>query len=117
MDRIIINIAHEYTRTPGPRYEKEGKFSGEVFRKNYFVPKIKKAIEEDKMIEVNLDGTSGYGTSFIEEIFGGLIREDKINYTELKRRLHIVSKEEEYLIDDIEQDMLDAKNEVEYDQG
>ena len=104
------------TEKANAQQDKLRRFAFKVARKANKL-EIKKAIEEDKMIEVNLDGTSGYGTSFIEEIFGGLIREDKINYTELKRRLHIVSKEEEYLIDDIEQDMLDAKNEVEYDQG
>ena len=38
----------------------------------------------DRLI-VDLDGTAGLGTSFLEESFGGLIRRDHINYNILKQ--------------------------------
>lgn len=113
MGLIKINIAEDYSKTPGSRYEKEGKYSGEIFRERILAPKIKDAIKNDNKIEINLDGTAGYGTSFLEEIFGGLIRVDNISYDEIKKRLTIISLEEDYLLDDIEQDLLDAKNEKE----
>jgi len=109
MELIKINIAKDFSKTPGSRYEKEGKFSGELFRKTIFAPAVLKAIENDNKIEINLDGTAGYGTSFLEEIFGGLIRVNKIPYKELKKRLTIISTEEDYLLEDIEADLLDAK--------
>lgn len=112
MGLIKINLAEDFSKTPGSRYEKEGKFSGELFRKTIFAPAMEKAIKNDDNIEINLDGTAGYGTSFLEEIFGGLIRENKISYIELKKRLKIISEEEDYLLEDIEADMLDAKNEL-----
>ena len=37
---------------------------------------------------VDLDGTAGLGTSFLEESFGGLIRRDHINYNILKQTLY-----------------------------
>lgn len=101
MDRVIVKIAKDYTKTPGPRYEIEGSFSGEVFRKTIFTDIIRGAIKDNKKIIVDLDGTVGYGTSFLEEIFGGLIRDDKIPYDELIKRLTIISVEEPYLVDDI----------------
>lgn len=110
---IKINIANDYSKTPGSRYEKEGKYSGEVFRKTIFAPAMKEAIENDLNLEINLDGTAGYGTSFLEEIFGGLIREDNIPYNEIKNRVSIISLEEDYLIEDIENDLLDAKEKIE----
>ncbi|MBU2949709.1 STAS-like domain-containing protein [Tamlana agarivorans] len=112
MELIKINLAKDFSKTPGSRYEKEGKFSGELFRKTILAPAIKEAIKNNNKVEINLDGTAGYGTSFLEEIFGGLIREDKISYVELKKRLSIISEEEDYLLEDIEADMLDAKNDI-----
>lgn len=103
-----ITIAKDYSRTPGPRYVSEGAFSGEDFRNNVLCPKIKEAIEKNEILQVVLDGTHGYGTSFLEEAFGGLIREDKIPYQQIISVLRIVSEEEEYLIDDIMQYLLDA---------
>lgn len=55
---------------PGPRYKKLGKASGEEFREEILLPKLK---ERDDWI-INLDGVAGYGSSFLEESFGGCIR-------------------------------------------
>lgn len=109
MKKITINIAKDFSKYPGPRYIVEGDFSGELFRRDFLAPAIKKAIQNNESVEVVLDGTSGFGTSFIEEVFGGLIREDKILYEEIKKRVHIISNEEDYLLDDIKQYLLQAK--------
>ena len=109
MESINISISKDYTITPGPRYEKEGKFSGELFRKNVLADKIRRAIQNNEIVQINLDGTAGYGTSFLEEIFGGLIRENGFKYENLKKVLKIISSEEPYLLEDIENDLLDAK--------
>ena len=103
-----IVIAKDYSRTPGPRYISEGAYSGEDFRKNVLCPKVKAAIQTGEQLEVVLDGTHGYGTSFLEEAFGGLIREDKLEYNKIITVLKIVSVEEDYLVDDIKQYLLDA---------
>ncbi len=66
MDVIKLNIASEFSRTPGARYIKEGEYSGELFRTKYLLPKMKTAINDDKILEVILDGSAGYGTSFLE---------------------------------------------------
>ncbi len=59
----------DFSKFPGPRFSELGDFSGEDFRDNHLIP----ALEKDD-VEVNLDGVFGYGSSFLEEAFGGLVR-------------------------------------------
>ena len=72
----------------------EGDYSGQEFRQNVLHPALKKAIEMNVKLIVDLDGTAGLGTSFLEESFGGLIRRDHINYNILKQTLIIISDED-----------------------
>src|SRR5215212_7406867 len=74
-----IKIASEFSTAPGPRNISEGKFSGEQFRKELLLPKVREACDKKSQLIIDLDGTSGYGTSFLEESFGGLIREDNLS--------------------------------------
>lgn len=108
MEKIKIKIAKDFTPTPGPRYIKEGFHSGELFRENILYPKFLEAIEKGLKIEIDLDGTAGYGTSFLEETFGGLIREKNMDISVIRKHLELISKEEDYLIDDIQNYLEDA---------
>ena len=97
---ITINIAKDYTKTPGGRYIKEGPFSGEDFRVKILKAKFEESISSCKKLIVILDGGYGYAPSFLEEAFGGLAREIK------DRRIadiEIISTEEPKLIDDIKE--------------
>lgn len=105
---IQIKIASAFSTCPGPRYIIEGDYSGQLFRETILKEAIKGAIEAKCKISVDLDGTAGYGTSFLEESFGGLIREDHIAYADIKRYLEIISKDEPNLIDDINAYLEDA---------
>lgn len=111
MDRVNIKIARDFSRTPGPRYIKEGKWSGELFRTEKFFQTMNDAIINHKMVVVDLDGTMGYGTSFLEEIFGGLIREHHLDYNQILTHLEIISEEEPYLKTDILAYLKDAHEE------
>lgn len=88
---VKIKICDDFTDTPGGRFVKEGEFSGELFRDKILYPKLMEA-KEDKLI-VDFDGCYGYGTSFLEEAFGGLVRE--YNVKGLLNKLIIISKEDE----------------------
>lgn len=112
MESIEIKISRDFSYSPGPRYINEGKNSGEKFRKEILKDAFTRAINEDKKIVVDLDVTDGYGTSFLEESFGGLVRDDGINYDEIIKRLEIISKEEEYLKDDVYEYLKDAHDET-----
>nr|WP_297167530.1 STAS-like domain-containing protein [uncultured Dysgonomonas sp.] len=107
---IQINIANDYSKTPGARYESEGAYSGERFRTEILLPNLKKAINENSILEVVLDGTAGFGTSFLEEAFGGLIRIDKIEYPLIKKKIKFISLEYPDYIDEINEYLEDAVN-------
>lgn len=106
-----IKIASEFTTAPGPRHISEGKYSGEQFRKELLLPKVREACNKNCQLTIDLDGTSGYGTSFLEESFGGLIREDNLSLATLDSTLRFVSQEEPDLLTEIREYMQDAQKE------
>lgn len=85
-----ISVARDYTPHPGPRYERQGKFSGERFRK-MLVDALKKA----QRLVVDLDGTSGFGSSFLDEAFGGLVRYEGMSREEVRSRVIVKSAMDE----------------------
>ncbi len=97
----------DFSSTPGPRYINEGKWSGEEFRDTILIEKFNEVIKTDSKLTVNLDGTVGYATSFLEESFGGLARLFKPN--EVLKRLNFISTEEPYLIDEITEYIQEAQ--------
>ena len=70
---LTINIAEQFTRTPGGRLKSDGPFSGEEFREKFLEQHFAEGTGEEK-IRIVLDGAYGYATSFLEEAFGGLAR-------------------------------------------
>jgi hypothetical protein len=74
MTSLIVSVARDFSATPGGRYEKDGEFSGEAFRTKIVLPQLLEAMRAGDKLHVNLDGTAGYATSFLEEAFGGLVR-------------------------------------------
>lgn len=80
----IVNIAKDFSRSPAGRYVTDGPYSGEAFRDNMLFP----ALQKDN-VEVNLDGVLGLGSSFLEEAFGGLVRERGLRADALKSKLTI----------------------------
>ena len=105
---IIINVAEDFSRFPGARYPEEGDFSGEEFRKEILVPKLKEALEKGCHLRVVLDGSAGYSTAFLEEAFGGLVREDNFTSAQLGI-IEFVSEEDPTYIDDIKTYIEDAE--------
>jgi hypothetical protein len=74
MKELTLLIAEEFSPTPGPRYDTQGPSSGEKFLKHWLQPKFDEAVKAGATLLVDLDGTEGYATSFLEEAFGGLAR-------------------------------------------
>lgn len=89
MTDIVIRFANDFAKNPGGRYKKDGSFSGEEFREGWLVPKINQAIANAGRVIVELDGTFGYAASFLDEAFGGLIREGHFSRDVLARVLQI----------------------------
>jgi hypothetical protein len=91
----IINIANDYTDSPGGRFRTDGDYSGEDFRETILVP----SFESGEDLLIDLDGTYGCATSFLEEAFGGLAR--KYSTKEVLSRIKFKSEEEPHLIAEI----------------
>jgi len=70
-----IQVAKDFTDTPGARYIKDGPFSGELFLKTHLKPKFEKAIKGNYKLLVDLDGVWGYPSSFVSGSFGKLSTE------------------------------------------
>lgn len=87
----MIYVATDFSDVPAGRNKADGEFSGEKFRDEYLIPKLKNATKEHPLV-VNINDAEGYGSSFLEEAFGGLIRE---GYSEeyLKANLKIEANE------------------------
>jgi hypothetical protein len=67
---ITIDVAKDFSATPGGRFRSEGAWSGEEFREKHLEPALKKA----QVVYVDLDGPVGFTSSFLEEVFGGIVR-------------------------------------------
>ena len=68
-----ISIAKDFSDVPIGRARSDGPSTGEAFREDWLVPKLRKASANDPLI-ICLDGAEGYPSSFLEEAFGGLVR-------------------------------------------
>ena len=107
-----INICKDYTDTPGGRYISQGEFSGEDFRNKLLKPKYLEAVEKNEKLKIDLDGGYGYGSSFLEEAFGGLIRDLDEDYKQALEIIQIKSNDEPSLIEDITKYIKDAKKQT-----
>lgn len=96
---VEINIAIDFTKTPGARFKNEGKFSGEEFRKKLLEKHFSNR-DDNYTITIILDGVEGYATSFLEEAFGGLAR--IFGQNRVKSRLKFISNEDPLLIEEIQ---------------
>lgn len=81
----------EFSEFPGPRNESIGPNSGEKFKNEVLKPTIK---EYGSEFIVVLDGAYGYGSSFLDESFAGLIRDGFDKDTVLSICEKIVSEDD-----------------------
>lgn len=85
-----INIARDFSKFPEGRLLSDGEHSAEAFRDNILAP----AIAGGGMVVVELDGGLGYGSSFLEEAFGGLVTKHGLDC----QNLELVSKDESLVL-------------------
>lgn len=89
MKTVDIDIGHDFSDVPSGRFPEDGDFNGQRFRKEFLVPALRSA----DRVRVNIDHTEGYGSSFLEEAFGGLIRWEGFSKAELDSLLIIISEQ------------------------
>lgn len=99
---ILINIANDFSDKPFGRYHKEknghlsdGKWTGDRFRDEILL----KAFENNTTTKIKIyldDVKRGFGSSFLEEAFGGLIRSGVPKKT-IEKLLIIESNDQDYI--------------------
>jgi hypothetical protein len=87
-----IDIGNDFSDTPWGRYDEDGPFNGSAFRDNVLIPELK----ANDAVEVRIDTVEGFGSSFLEEAFGGIIREGHFTKDELLKKLRIRCDDEEF---------------------
>ena len=81
-------VVADYTDMPIGRNELDGPKNGADFRDRYLIP----ALKEYEIVNVDFNGTLGTTPSFLEEVFGGAVRNKYITGQELMRRAPVVYK-------------------------
>lgn len=66
---IEINIARDFTISPGARTYDDGRFSGEEFYDKLLYPKFSEALKKGTKLRIVMDGTEGIASSFLNEAF------------------------------------------------
>lgn len=98
----------DFSETPGPRSPDEGPFSGEEFLQSVLRQAYQQVRDEGGNLVVDLDGTEGYATSFLEAAFGGLARE--FEAADILKIVSFKSEDEPFLVNEIKGYMFDARN-------
>lgn len=78
-----LNIGKDYSINPSGRFPSDGPNSGERFREEYLLPALASLQEGEKLRVVLDDGVKGYGSSFLSEGFGGVVRDKHFRASEL----------------------------------
>ena len=93
MTSTIVSVVKDFHPQPYGRYDNDSpgceETSGQTFRRNILVP----ALREFDYVKVDLTGYNRYGRSFLDEAFGGLIREEGFSGEDLRNKLTWVHEE------------------------
>jgi hypothetical protein len=103
---LDISVIRDFADTPGPRSREEGEHSGDQFLEEILLPKFEEAVRSSQALRVDLDGTEGYATSFLEAAFGGLAR--RFGSDRVLRIIQFKSDDEPHLIDEVKKYILEA---------
>ena len=110
MKKKRIKVIEDFNKKPYGRLISDGPgcelTSGEVFRDKYLAP----ALKEYELVVVDLTGFNRYGRSFLDEAFGGLIRESGFTKSTLDKQLVYVHDDLTSVIAIIDERILKAEH-------
>lgn len=92
-----INIAKDFSEVPAGRFYSDGEVSGQAFREKVLAP----ALAKPGPLLIDLDGVEGFGSSFLEEAFGGFLRHHSVTLSEFLDRVTFKSDEDPTYIEEI----------------
>ena len=98
VDEFQISVLADFSDDPFGRFPSDsnpefGDSSGESFRNRHMKP----ALEKYSRVHVDLNGNI-YGSSWLEEAFGGLVRKGYFRANELKQKLTVSHDLESYVV-------------------
>ena len=93
MEKIVYDVGSKFHHRPMGRKRVDGDYSGEVFRQDVLLPFFEAAHIKDEILVLDFNNVSMAGSSFLEEAFGGLVR-DGIKKENILKHLEIVVDEE-----------------------
>lgn len=89
----IVRVAKDFSPVPAGRFRADGPYSGERFREEILRP----LLSNGRPTLVDLDEAEGYGSSFLEEAFGGLVRNKYFTKDHLLKTLKIKCEDATYI--------------------
>lgn len=95
----FLKISIDFSSTPGARYYTDGDDSGQEFYEKILKHAFKEALDDNDKLVIDLDGTEGYATSFLDEAFMRLTKE--FGKSDVLSHIEIISFEEPDWIDEI----------------
>lgn len=87
-----IVVARDFSMEPSGRYPNDGPYNGQSFREEYVLP----ALSGGGIVRVILDGTNGYGSSFLNEAFTKIFENGSLPIEDYGTRLQLVANEQAY---------------------
>lgn len=86
MEEVTVNVAKNFSDIPYGRDINDGPDNGKRFREEHLTPHLK----QNKIVVIEMSEAMGYGSSFLDEAFGGLVRDD--GFTPEFLHSHIIPK-------------------------
>lgn len=94
-----INVG-DFSKTPYGRYDKDGKYNAAAFRDSKLVPALNDpSIEKINVYLDTVEEGYEYGSSFLEEAFGGLVRKCGFSADDVNKKLNIITKHKDYILE------------------
>lgn len=94
-----LKVSTDFSIAPGARYYTDGADSGQKFYEKILKDAFHAALDAKEILTIDLDGTEGYATSFLDEAFHRLSK-DFGSETVIKN-IKLVSNEEPDWVDEI----------------
>lgn len=92
MKTRAISVADDFSEFPNLRHCNISDNSGEEFYHKVLNREFKEAYENNDKLIINLDGTAGYASSFLDEAFGNLVFDFEL--ANVKKIVTIISEQE-----------------------
>lgn len=89
-----IDVASDFSPFPIGRFTpRDGEFTGQSFRERLLAPALRSVVGSNERVNVDIEGLITLGSSFLEEAFGGLVRESGFTRSEVEKYVVIEFKD------------------------